>query len=345
MRIWKWCKRIGIGLISLVALLLTAGASYQFIKTKLDERAYPPSGQMIDVGGYRLHLHSTGSGGPTVVLDAGLGNIGLDWGLVQPEIAKFTRVVSFDRAGTGWSEKGTGPRTSLRIVQELRTLLHKAEIPGPYIIVGHSFGGATAQLFAATYPEEVAGIVLVDACHEEQEKRLPPNPIGEGGFGSPVVAKLSTTFGLTRVLMNLQGSNIAPPMPQHLWDAHLALCLTTKHWNSMLAESKALNESLAQLAGANRSILAKTPCIVITAGQLPDLAAFGLNDHLKTYLQEMFVVWGDLQKELVAKFKNGRQIIAEKSDHMIPWRQPELVVQAVQELIDQDFHRQGTENG
>ena len=335
MRIWKWCKRIGIGLASLVALLLVAGASYQFIKTKLDEKSYPPQGRMIDVGGYRLHIHSLGSGSPTVVLDAGLGNIGLDWGLVQPEIAKFARVVSYDRAGYGWSEKGDGPRTSLRIVQELHTLLHNARIPGPYILVGHSFGGANVQLFATTYPDEVMGIILVDGCHEEQEKRLPPSPIGSSGFGNPIVARLSTFFGVSRVLMNMQGSSIAPPMPQHLWDAHLALCLTTKHWNSMLDESKELNESLAQLAEANRSILAKTPCTVITAGRMPDLAAFGLNEQLNAYLQEMFATWGELQKELVSKFEHGRQIIAEKSDHMIPWHQPELIVHAVQELISE----------
>jgi hypothetical protein len=191
----------------------------------------------------------------------------------------------------------------------------------------------------------VMGIVLVDGCHEEQEKRLPPSPIGSGGFGNPIVAKLSTFFGVSRVLMNMQGGTIAPPMPQNLWDAHLALCLTTKHWSSMLDESQGLNESLAQLAEANRSILAKTPCVVITAGRIPDLAAFGLNERLNAYLQEMFIVWGDLQKELVSKFENGRQIIAEKSDHMIPWHQPELIVHVVQELVNQDSYQKGDNNG
>lgn len=333
----KWTKIITLGLVGIITVLALSGALYQSICDKIDAKKYPPIGRMVDIGGYRIHIHSMGrDGGPSVVLDAGMGNIGLDWGMVQPEIAKFARVVSYDRAGTGWSEKGIRPRTSLQIVQELHTLLHKANIPGPYIIVGHSFGGANAQLFAATYPKEVMGVVLVDACHEEQEKRLPPNPIGEGGFKSPIMAKLATTFGVTRVLMKMQGKSIAPPIPQHMWDAHLALCLTTKHWNSMLDESKAINESLAQLSQANRFILSKTPCIVVSAGRLPDLAAFGLNDSLRTYLHEMFVIWGDLQKELVSKFENGRQIIAEKSDHMIPWHQPELIVQAVQELINKD---------
>lgn len=334
--LWKWGKRIGLGLLCLVVVVLLGGASYQFISTKIDENKYPPPGQMVDVGGYRLHLHSMGTGGPTVVLDAGLGNIGVDWGLVQPEIAKFTRVVTYDRAGTGWSEKGPKPRTSAQIVQELHTLLHAAKIPGPYIIVGHSFGGGNAQLFAATYPTEVVGVVLVDACHEAQERRLPPNPM-EGGFmHKPVMIRLASMLGVNRLLMNMYSKGTTPPIPQPMWDAHVALCLTTKHWCSMYDEAGVLTLSLKQLEEANRSALAEKSCIVITAGLLPDLSALGIDESLKKYMEESTVVWNELQKELVAKFSHGRQIIAEKSDHMIPWHQPEVIVQAVQEIIEGD---------
>lgn len=332
--LWKWSKRIGLSLLGLIAVALLGGLSYQFISTKLDESKYPPQGQMVDVGGYRIHLHSMGSGGPTVVLDAGLGNLGVDWGLVQPEIAKFTRVVTFDRAGSGWSEKGPKPRTSAQIVKELHTLLHAANVPGPYIVVGHSFGGGNVQLFAATYPEEVLGLVLVDACHEAQEKRLPPNPFENHLMNKPIAARLMSSLGINRLLMNIYAKNITPPIPQPLWDTHIALCLTTKHWCSMSDEVSAFTLSLQQLEEADQSVFADKPCIVLTAGTLPDLSAFGLEDNLKNYMQEMSVVWNELQKELVCKFKHGKQVIAQNSDHMIPFHQPDIIVQAVAELIE-----------
>ena len=113
-----------------------------------------------------MQLHCTGGGndGPTVVMDAGLGGGLLDWQIVQPRVARFARVCSYDRSGVGWSESGPKPRTSQRIVKELHALLKNAGARGPYVLVGHSFGGANVQLYAAEYPKEVAGMVLVDSA-------------------------------------------------------------------------------------------------------------------------------------------------------------------------------------
>jgi len=171
---WMWCGIIGFGLLGLIIVLLVAGIAYQGIRSKREKRKYPPPGEMVDVGGYKLHLYSAGSGGPAVILDAGLGCISTHWCLVQPEIAKFTQAVSFDRAGLGWSESSPFPRTSKQIVQELHTLLINAHVPKPYVLVGHSFGGLNAQLYAATYPDEVLGLVLVDSGDEQMEKKMPP---------------------------------------------------------------------------------------------------------------------------------------------------------------------------
>ncbi len=126
--LWKWSKRISLSFFSLFTLLLLGGAAYQFTSTKLDKKRHPPLGKLIDIGGYKLHLHSTGSGGPAVILDTGIGCVSSDWGLVQSEIAKFTQVISYDRAGTGWSESSPYARTSLQIIQELHLLLEKANI-------------------------------------------------------------------------------------------------------------------------------------------------------------------------------------------------------------------------
>src|SRR3989454_1075347 len=126
-----------------------------------DFRRYPPPGRLVNVGGHRLHIYCTGGGTPTVVMDSGFPGTSLSWTFVQPEVAKFTRACSYDRAGLGWSDAGPMPRTSRQIVDELHTLLRNARVEGPYVLVGHSFGTFTVRLYASTYPDEVAGMVLV----------------------------------------------------------------------------------------------------------------------------------------------------------------------------------------
>jgi len=155
----------------IVALLVLAvvGAIYQAIATELAERAYPPPGEMVDVGGYRLHINCVGQGSPTVVLDAGSGGFSAQWVRVQREVSGSIRVCAYDRAGMGWSEMGPEPRDAKQISGELHTLLSKAGIEGPYVLVGHSFGGMYMQTYANRYPEEVAGVALVDSPTEPDQ--------------------------------------------------------------------------------------------------------------------------------------------------------------------------------
>src|SRR5438309_5962518 len=153
-------RLLGIVSLSLVGLLLL-GLSYQAIASAVDTSHYPAPGKLVDIGGYRLHINCTGTGSPTVILDAGLGGTSLDWSKVQPAVAGFTRVCSYDRAGYGWSDTGPGPRTSQQIVKELHLLLVHAQISGPYLLVGHSLGGLNMRLYAYRYPGEVAGMDLL----------------------------------------------------------------------------------------------------------------------------------------------------------------------------------------
>jgi pimeloyl-ACP methyl ester carboxylesterase len=147
----------------LAALLLwsSVGASQQLTSPPA------PPGKLINLGGYRLHLNCTGNKGPTVVLIAGAGDFSFDWSLVQPNISQFARVCSYDRAGFAWSDPGPIPRTMKQEAFELHTMLRAARIKGPYILVGHSIGGPVTRVYASQYPQEVAGIVLVDSLHED----------------------------------------------------------------------------------------------------------------------------------------------------------------------------------
>jgi pimeloyl-ACP methyl ester carboxylesterase len=132
------------------------------------------TGGLIDVGGHRLRIESSGQGGPAVVMDAGLCQPMKTWGSVPSEVAAFARVITYDRAGLGESDRGPRPRTSEQIVEELRALLRKADVRPPYVLVGHSFGGLNMRLYASRYPDEVAGLVLVDSTHEDERERYRP---------------------------------------------------------------------------------------------------------------------------------------------------------------------------
>ena len=341
---WNRCKGIGFGFLCLSAPLLFAEQS-QSINVKMSEFTdLSPLGQMIDVGGYKLHLYSTGSGGPAVIIDSGLGGISSDWGLVQPEIAKFTQVVSYDRAGIGWSESGPLPRTSQQIVQELHTLLNNAHIPAPYILVGHSFGGGNIQLYAAAYPDEVFGIVLVDSIHEDHEKKLPPHAINDliNSMQSPQDVDFKSTYGVGCFTTQMYLTSMMTSLPESMQNMRSALCTAAKHCYTISAEMSCLAASLEQLANMDRSVIQNKPCIVLAAGCAYDLSKFGATEDQQMSMSGMQkawqMAWNDLQKDLASKFVGSRYFIAEKSDHMIHWIQPETIVHAVKQLIEENKH-------
>lgn len=194
---------IGRGLMTGAAVLVMAalaGATYERVMASGDATSYPAPGQLVDVGGHRLHLHCMGEGSPTVILEAGWSGFSSDWSLIQPALAQQTRVCAYDRAGNGWSDAGPLPRTPERIATELHMLLRNAGERGPYVLVGHSLGGRYARMFAAQHPDEVAGLVLVDARHEthdqamtaEQRAQLDAQISGSGWVGE-VLKRLGVT--------------------------------------------------------------------------------------------------------------------------------------------------------
>jgi pimeloyl-ACP methyl ester carboxylesterase len=146
-----------------VMALASVGGGYETVREHLDASAYPMPGRLVDVGGHRLHLHCTGSGSPTVVLQPGGGDMSSVMGWIAPAVAEHTRVCVYDSAGRGWSEASDTTQDGEQMMIDLHTLLHRAHVPGPYVLAGHSFGGLYVRIFAARYPHEVAGMVLIDS--------------------------------------------------------------------------------------------------------------------------------------------------------------------------------------
>lgn len=328
-----------VGLLLLVVLPVVVGVVCQKIGSTVDARRYPPPGQMVNVGRHRLHICCTGEGSPTVVLDSGLPGSSLSWWFVQPEVAKFTHVCSYDRAGMGWSDAGPMPRTSQQIVEELHTLLTNGGIKGRYVLVGHSFGAFTMRLYASTYPEEVAGIVLVDPLHpsewlhmtrgqERDHKRAVRLARYSALLARLGIARLVASLvrvqalGIARFLVflltggALKGADrmLAPVerLPSELRPVLRVFWTQPKFFDVLASQVEALPESAAQVAATG------------AFGSLP-LVILSASDPSPTRIMDL---------DSVARLSsNGKHFVASKSGHWIQLDQPELVVEAIREVV------------
>lgn len=169
-KVMRWIAVYGSAFVVGVSVL---GGTASWIATRRGFASHPAPGELVDVGGHRLHLNCTGNGDVTVVLESALGGWSIDWAKLQPLVAQRTRVCAYDRAGYGWSDASGRRYSPEATARELHQLLRSADVPGPYLLVGHSAGGLYARHFAALYPNEVVGLVLVDPSHENLLARLP----------------------------------------------------------------------------------------------------------------------------------------------------------------------------
>src|SRR5215212_3031809 len=301
---------LGASLAALFGLALV-GYIYEPIAEAADAKAYPPPGQLVDVGGYRLHINCTGTGSPTVVIESGWGDSSAAWGWVQPEVAKTTRVCTYDRAGMGWSEPSPEPRTAREFAKELHTLLAKANEPGPYVLVGHSMGGYTVRVYAHDYPEEVIGLVLIDPQNLSTEDAAAFNPAPKPGKNS--LPALMARIGIMRLLAVPLGA--VEDLPEGDKQAYTASVVTPRGVQTYLDEGRGMSEGGAQARAV--TTLGALPLIVLSRGK--DMDAESAASQAR-YLQLS---------------TDSQHLIADQSGHHIMIEQPEAAVAAILQMVQQ----------
>ncbi len=319
---------------AMIIALIGSGATYQHISTKLDEKNYLPIGTMVDIGGYKLHMVDQGFGGPTVVIDSGVRCNCLDWSLVQPEIAKFTRVITYDRAGYAWSDESPLDRTSANIVKELRMMLKNAGISGPYILVGHSFGGNNMQLFAMTYPDEVVGLVLVDAVHSDLLKfvNLPSIEIFQLTLCGVYlgVFRLLAHIPVVKESLNKQIEKFSDDVKNIYYSQHM----TTKFVHAVTAEAEFALQSCQQVEQSGVSF-GNMPLTVISAEKPLMVYEEVKNVYTAQQVEAINKDWLNLQFDLATKSSRAQHIIAEHSGHDVPVDRPDVIIDAVRDMVDE----------
>ena len=312
--------------VLLVGLVCLLAANIAWAQEGEDELP-PAPGDMVDVGGYSLHLYCVGDGEPTVVMDAGHGDSSLNLASLQAQVAEITRVCTFDRAGYGWSEEGPKPQDSQQVAAALNTLLSGAGIDGEIVLVGHSLGGVFAQYYARTYPQQVAGLVLVDSVHPRQSQIMPED------VRDKYEGDLKTLTAFTRVfaptgLLRLAGQTVSPiadKLPGEDRDMVRALGYQSKAYRALDAEMAAFQQSQAQVQAAGplpADILLATIRATAVENYPPGFSA----DTIKP-------LWDQMQADL-SDSATLPPVVAAHSGHYVHIDEPELVAQTVLEIVN-----------
>jgi pimeloyl-ACP methyl ester carboxylesterase len=317
-RILNGLKRGLIWITLFLSTLAIVGMIYQTAATEADRRNYPPPGNLIDVGGFKMHIYCAGEGSPTVILETLSGGTSSYWGWVQPEVQMKTRVCIYDRAGRGWSEIDPEPETLARTVHNLHTLLVNANIGGPYVLVGHSIGGLYVRKFTAEFPDDVVGMVLVDAANPYQLERYPEMLKENESYLKiakyiPVLARL----GIGHLFFALGGEIDFADMKEPQKSEIKAALSSPEYFESQMTENLASKEIYAD--AQKLGSLGDLPLIVLTRGS------------------DTVPVWLEMQNELSSLSTNSVHIVVEGASHVSLAFNPEhahAVSDAILRVVD-----------
>ena len=313
---------IGLGLcIGIIGFVFEVNAK----RVALEE--FPPAGELVAVSEQvTLHINSQGEKKPIVVIESGVGSWSLAWDKVQKEVSQFATVVTYDRAGLGWSGAGESDRTGDQVNSELHDLLTRTGHKGPYILVGHSLGGLYSQLFANRYPEEVAGMILVDTRPPNFEEEFPALKEDYSNQAKQMkMYKFISSFGVVRLLA---GGAIHPSYSETNRELNIAIGFQGKSFDAIRSEILAM-EAIDQEVLAIKD-QKDVPTTVITHGISEDFSALGLT---KEENEQIEASWQSYQKKLANSFEVNELIVAEESKHNIMLEQPEIIIEAIKQMI------------
>lgn len=336
----RWIYRILFVSSALLLCAIVAGFVYQSVEDAEDKRLYHPPGQLIDIGGYHLHLYCVGEGSPAVILH---WPYFLSWYAVQPEIAKFTRACTVDSAGIGWSDSGPSPRDADQVSKELNLVLTRGNVSPPYILIGHSRGAFYLRVYATRFHNDVAGMVLVDPEHEDTLKRIPEFSLSPTVRAELRLGPLLTRIGFVR-LAGLCGARnwvegSGQAIPPEIEKMSVAVECRTSFVQSEADYQWALEPSAeeARISGT----LGNIPLVVISR----DPSYYPSRDNESSKASDIRVeeIWADLQREQLKLSSNSKQIIAKGAGHGVPSQRPDVIIDAVQSLV-QNWRLASSEN-
>lgn len=318
----------------LVGALAIVGIAGLLARRRLQASLRPP-GRLVDVGGYRLHVEVRGTGRPAVVLEGGTWAPAAYWRPIADALAADATVVTYDRAGLGHSDPGGRPRTAAVMADELRAALGAAGVAGPYVLVGHSSGGTIVRMFAHRHPSDVAGLVLVDASHEDQFARA-PEPIRRfqrrmSGMMRPmfVLVGLAARLGILALRPRLVPAGAAGLPPAVLDDWRASVAARPSVVATMAREILDLDASNAEVRAAQITSLGSMPLVVLSHGR-PEGSPPQLGPEVAAAYE---AVWQELQAKQAALSPLGRRVVVEDAGHDIPTERPDAVVTAVRDVV------------
>ncbi|MEI6266310.1 MAG: alpha/beta hydrolase [bacterium] len=307
-------KKVALIVLCIVLGLMLFGFIYENVSEYIDSKTLTPPGQIVDVNGHKMHIYCTGenNGKPTVILESGAGGNYYDWYKIQPNIAKYTKVCSYDRAGIGFSDTTNNKHNNLDVAKELQNLLNAANVPSPYILVGHSLGGFNIRLYTDKNKTKVAGMVFVDSSVPEMAT-FKPTFLDKIIYEANIKLLVFSSYtGLVRLVMTINPNMYAYPTDTRLL---LAGIVTPKQFIAGSKEVSDSNINFEEVRKTNN--FGVIPITVLTAKGSADVEPF----------------WKEWQQNLSKISQNGKQIIVPNSNHYIHIDQPQVVIDSILELI------------